>query len=78
MNSAAPAKALPEWIGARPTWTEVCAIMYVGIIGVMIAGLQPLLLGALQLEGRLNAAQLGHAATAELLTMGIAAGLAGA
>ena len=23
MNSAAPAKALPEWIGARPTWTEV-------------------------------------------------------
>jgi hypothetical protein len=52
--------------------------MYVGIIGVMIAGLQPLLLGALQLEGRLNAAQLGHAATAELLTMGIAAGVAGA
>jgi hypothetical protein len=52
--------------------------MYVGVIGVMIAGVQPLLLGALQQEGRLSAAQLGQAATAELLTMGLTAGLAGA
>jgi hypothetical protein len=66
------------WIGARPGGLEAASVMYVGITGVMIAGLQPLLLGALQQEGRLTAAQLGHAATGELLTMGVAAGLAGA
>lgn len=52
--------------------------MFVGVTGIMIAGLQPLLLGALAQEGRLAAAQLGQTATAELLTMGLAAALAGA
>jgi hypothetical protein len=68
----------PDWIGERPGPLHAASVMFVGIIGIMIAGVQPLLLGALQQEGRLTAAQLGHAATAELLTMGIAAGLAGA
>lgn len=68
----------PAWIGAPPTRLQATAILYVGITAVMIAGLQPLLLGALQFEGRLDSAQLGHAATAELLTMGVAASLAGA
>ena len=43
----------------------------------MFAGVGPLLLGGLQATGRLSAAQLGQAGTVELLTMGIAAGLAG-
>jgi hypothetical protein len=43
----------------------------------MIAGLQPLLLGTLAQEGRISAAQLGHAATAELLLMGAASAYAG-
>jgi hypothetical protein len=68
----------PGWIGARPSGLHAVAVMYVGVVGIMIAGVQPLLLGALQQEGRLSATQLGHAATAELLTMGLAAGLAGA
>lgn len=67
----------PGWIGPRPSGLHAAAVMYIGVIGIMIAGVQPLLLGALQQEGRLTAAQLGHAATAELLTMGLAAGLAG-
>jgi hypothetical protein len=67
----------PGWIGPRPSGPHAAAVMYVGIIGIMIAGVQPLLLGALEQEGRLTAAQLGHAATAELLTMGLAAGIAG-
>lgn len=66
------------WIGPPPTRQEAVAVMFAGVVGVMIAGLQPLLLGALQQEGRLSAAQLGHAATGELLTMGLAAGLCGA
>ena len=70
--------AAPAWIGPAPNLTQATAVMTVGVMGVMIAGLQPLLLGALAQEGRLSAAQIGHAATAELLTMGLAAGLAGA
>lgn len=52
------------WIGARPTAFQLGVILLVGVGGVMIAGLQPLLLGALLQEGRITAAQLGHAATA--------------
>ena len=51
--------------------------MFVGVVAIMIAGLQPQLLGVLEQEGRLNPVQLGHAATAELLAMGLAAAGAG-
>ncbi len=51
--------------------------MIVGVVGLMIPGLQPLLLGALLEEGRLSASQLGVVATAELLVMGLTAGFAG-
>jgi hypothetical protein len=67
-----------EWIGARPTAFQLGVILMVGVCGVMIAGLQPLLLGTLAQEGRITAAQLGHAATAELLLMGAASAYAGA
>jgi len=70
--------AAPAWIGSPPSLAQSVAVMAVGVVGILIAGLQPLLLGALQQENRLSAAQLGHAATAELLLMGLAAGLAGA
>lgn len=68
----------PAWIGARPSLTQASCSMFVGVIGIMIAGLQPLLLGALQSQGRLTVAQIGPAATGELLAMGLTAGLAGA
>lgn len=67
-----------NWIGPRPSALEVFAVMFVGIAGIMIAGLQPLLLGTLSHEGKITASQLGQAATAELLALGIAAFLAGA
>ncbi|KQS46990.1 MULTISPECIES: MFS transporter [unclassified Sphingomonas] len=53
------------------------AAFVVGVYGVLMAGLAPLLLGTLVAEGHLTAAQLGLAATAELVTMGLAAGAAG-
>lgn len=65
------------WIGERPTALQLGVILLVGVCGVMIAGLQPLLLGTLAQEGRITAAQLGHAATAELLLMGVASAYAG-
>lgn len=67
----------PSWIGARPGAAQVFALMYCGVVGLMIPGLQPLLLGALAEEGRLRASQLGVVATAELLAMGLTAGFAG-
>lgn len=53
---------------------KIAAILVVGVIGVLIAGLQPQLLGALAAEGRLSAMALGVLASLELLAMGIAAG----
>lgn len=55
---------------------RVLAVFVVGVIGVLIPGLQPQLLGALATEGRLSVAALGILATVELLAMGIAAGVA--
>ncbi len=51
--------------------------MACGVVGLMIPGLQPLLLGALSEQGRVSASQLGVVATAELLAMGLTAGFAG-
>jgi MFS transporter, DHA1 family, inner membrane transport protein len=53
------------------------AVLVVGVVGVLIPGLQPQLLGALAVEDRVSESLLGHVATAELLAMGIAAGGAG-
>lgn len=57
---------------------QVVAMLVVGIAGVLIPGLQPQLLGALAIEGRLSVSALGSLATVELLAMGIAAGATGA
>src|SRR4051812_29398196 len=67
-----PGRWSTQWSSA-----SICAVMIVGIVGVLIAGLQPQLLGALAREGRLTDAQLGLTATIELLAMGLAAGATG-
>lgn len=69
---------VPSWIGARPTPAQIFALMFCGVTGLLIAGLEPLLLGALADQGRATTNQLGKIATAELLAMGLTAGLAGA
>lgn len=66
------------WIGERPNRVQFSAVMFLGVTAIMIAGLQPLLLGTLATEGRLTSNQLGQAATAELLAMGLAAFVSGA
>ena len=76
----APAEAAaqgPAWIGPAPGLVQQVAAFFVGIVGVMFAGVGPLLLGGLEASGRLTAAQLGQAGTVELLAMGVAAALAG-
>ncbi len=53
------------------------ALMLCGVTGLMIPGLQPLLLGGLADAGRVAPTALGRIATAELLMMGLTAGIAG-
>jgi len=65
------------WVGSAPGLVQQLAVFFVGIVGVMFAGVGPLLLGGLQASGRLTAAQLGQAGTVELLAMGVAAVAAG-
>lgn len=50
----------------------------VGVTALLIAGLQPVILGGLEREGRLTSSQIGLAATVELLALGLACGLAAA
>ena len=68
----------PTWKHESFTPLETSTILFVGVVGVLILGLQPVLLGALVDEHRLRLPELGQVATLELLTMAIAASLAGA
>lgn len=54
------------------------AVLYIGVVSLLIAGLQPPLLGGLAEEGRLTVGEIGLAATGELLALGLACGLAAA
>ena len=67
-----------SWIGPRPTAWQITAIVFVGTIGILIPGIQPVVLGALLTEEHINLSQLGHAASVELLVMGLTAALAAA
>lgn len=78
MTAAISPTDRPQWVGGHVlSGREIAAALAFGVVGIMIPGLQPLLLGALLESGRLSAMQLGLVATAELLAMGAAAVLAG-
>ena len=53
-------------------------VLYIGVVALLIAGLQPVVLGGLAAAGRLSASGIGLAATAELLALGLACGVAAA
>jgi predicted MFS family arabinose efflux permease len=69
---------IAAWIGPRPTAWQITAIVFVGTIGILIPGVQPVVLGALLTEQHINLSQLGHAASVELFVMGLTAALAAA
>ncbi|MBA4011678.1 MAG: MFS transporter [Phenylobacterium sp.] len=57
---------------------DVTIALTIGVVALLIAGLQPVVLGGLESEGRLTASQIGLAATVELLALGLTCGLAAA
>ena len=76
--SALEAVADPSPAVASPPRHEAAISQGVGVVALLIAGLQPVILGALEREGRLSTAQIGLAATVELMALGVACGLAAA
>ncbi len=60
-----------EWLVGSPSRTNMWAALWVGSVGLLILGLQPILLGALLNEGRVNFDQLAFAATVEILAIGV-------
>lgn len=63
---------------ASPSRHDAAISHGVGVVALLIAGLQPVILGAMEREGRLSTAQIGLAATVELMALGVACGLAAA
>lgn len=61
-----------------PPRHEAAVSQGIGVVALLIAGLQPVILGALEREGRLSTAEIGLAATVELMALGVACGLAAA
>lgn len=61
-----------------PSRHDAAISQAVGVVALLIAGLQPVILGAMEREGRLSTAQIGLAATAELMALGVFAGIAAA
>jgi uncharacterized membrane protein YhaH (DUF805 family) len=64
-------RSAAEWIGTSPTIPQIIAVLAIGTIGITVAGLQPILLGSLLFDGHINTIEMGHAATAELLALGM-------
>jgi len=60
-----------QWITGNPSRANLWAALWVGSVGLLVLGLQPILLGSLLSEGRVNFDQLALAATVEILAIGI-------
>lgn len=65
-----------DWIVGNPSGWGTWSALWVGSVGLLVLGLQPILLGALLTEGRVNFDQLAMAATAEILSIGLGSILA--
>ena len=69
---------VPEAVGPPIPLGQAGAAMAMGVVALLLAGVVPVLLGALADEGRLSAAGIGQCATYEGLAMGIFTALASA
>jgi len=72
------APAADGWIGGRPNAVQIGAFLTVGAIALIMAGVQPVVLGALVNAGRLSVTQLGWSVTTEFLAIALGVGLADA
>ncbi len=60
-----------DWLVGNPTGAQLASALWIGSVGLLILGLQPLLLGALYTEGHVSGDELALVATAEMIAIGI-------
>lgn len=60
-----------DWLVGNPTGLQLAAALWIGSVGLLILGLQPVLLGALYSEGHVTGDELALAATAEMIAIAI-------
>lgn len=60
-----------DWLVGSPTGIELAAALWLGSVGLLILGLQPVLLGALYTEGHVSGDELALVATAEMIAIAI-------
>lgn len=60
-----------DWLVGNPTAAQLASALWIGSVGLLILGLQPVLLGALYTEGHVSGDELALVATAEMIAIGI-------
>ncbi|QPC93772.1 MFS transporter [Mesorhizobium sp. INR15] len=60
-----------DWLVGNPTRLQLASALWVGSVGLLILGLQPVLLGALYTEGHVRGDELALVATAEMIAIAI-------
>lgn len=65
-----------DWLVGKPSQTELFSALWLGSAGLLVLGLQPILLGAMFAEARVTFDELALAATLEIITLGVGSALA--
>lgn len=60
-----------DWLVGNPTGLQLASALWIGSVGLLILGLQPVLLGALYTEGHVTGDELALVATAEMVAIAI-------
>ncbi|RJT33382.1 MFS transporter [Mesorhizobium waimense] len=64
-----------DWLVGNPTGAELASALWIGSVGLLILGLQPVLLGALYTEGHVSGDELALVATAEMIAIAVGSGV---
>src|SRR5207244_5893946 len=64
-----------DWLVGNPTGPQLASALWIGSVGLLILGLQPVLLGALYTEGHVTGDELALVATAEMIAIAIGSGV---
>jgi predicted MFS family arabinose efflux permease len=71
LASNAGHQANGDWLVGNPTGAELASALWIGSVGLLILGLQPVLLGALYTEGHVSGDELALVATAEMIAIAV-------
>ena len=64
-----------DWLVGNPSGLQLASALWIGSVGLLILGLQPVLLGALYTEGHVTGDELALVATVEMIAIAIGSGV---